>query len=74
MREPFVKNHFKRFEISKNGWAYSYWCESTECEARSKEDTKTTNHCIPQGQADAPGKCSVCGKDAEHKVDFAHAN
>jgi len=39
----------------KDGWACSYWCESAECEARVKEDTKATTRCIPLGQEDGHG-------------------
>jgi prolyl-tRNA synthetase len=60
-------------KVVQNGWAYSYWCESTECEAKIKEDTKATTRCIPLDQGVAPGKCIVCGKDAANKVYFARA-
>jgi prolyl-tRNA synthetase len=57
----------------QNGWALSYWCESAECEAKVKEDTKATTRCIPLGQEEGRGKCIVCGKDAKHKAYFAKA-
>jgi prolyl-tRNA synthetase len=57
----------------QNGWAYSYWCESPECEAKVKEDTKATTRCMPVDAEDAPGKCIVCGQAARHKVYFARA-
>jgi prolyl-tRNA synthetase len=60
-------------EVVQNGWAYSYWCESAECEAKVKEDTKATTRCIPLDQSVGKGKCIVCGKDAEKKVYFARA-
>jgi len=60
-------------EVLQNGWAYSYWCESAECEAKVKEDTKATTRCIPLGQEEGPGKCIVCGKDARRRVYFARA-
>ncbi|MGA9118555.1 MAG: proline--tRNA ligase [Bacteroidota bacterium] len=58
-------------EIVQNGWAYSYWCESTECEAKVKEETKATTRCIPMDQQNGNGKCIVCGNDAKRKVYFA---
>jgi prolyl-tRNA synthetase len=67
------KDYAELVEVVQNGWAYSYWCESPECEAKVKEDTKATTRCIPLGQKEGHGKCIVCGKDATHKVYFARA-
>jgi prolyl-tRNA synthetase len=66
-------------EVVQNGWAYSYWCEREECEAKVKEQTKATTRCMPLNQEEDPaskhvkGKCIVCGKDAGRKVYFARA-
>jgi prolyl-tRNA synthetase len=60
-------------EAVQNGWAYSYWCESAECEAKVKEETKATTRCMPLDQPDEIGKCIVCGKEARRKVYFARA-
>ncbi len=59
--------------IVQNGWAFTYWCGSVECEARVKEDTKATTRCIPIDQDATKGKCIVCGADADQKVYFAKA-
>jgi prolyl-tRNA synthetase len=67
------KNYAELIEVVQNGWAYSYWCESTECEAKVKEDTKATTRCMPLDQAAGKGKCIVCGRDAERKAYFARA-
>ncbi len=67
------KDYEELKEVVQNGWALSYWCESAECEAKVKEDTKATTRCIPLGQEESHGKCIVCGKDAKHKVYFAKA-
>jgi len=67
------KDYAELVEVVQNGWAYSYWCESAECETRVKEDTKATTRCIPLDQEEGPGKCIVCGKEAEKKVYFARA-
>ncbi len=67
------KDYVELTKVVENGWAYSYWCESVECEAKVKEDTKATTRCIPPNQEESPGKCIVCGKDAKHKVYFAKA-
>jgi prolyl-tRNA synthetase len=67
------KDYAELTEIVQNGWAYSYWCESAECEAKVKEDTKATTRCMPLGQEPRKGRCIVCGKEAERKVYFARA-
>jgi prolyl-tRNA synthetase len=67
------KDYTELTEVVQNGWAYSYWCESAECEAKVKEDTKATTRCIPLDQEEGGGKCIVCGKDAKRKVYFARA-
>ena len=60
-------------ECVQNGWAYSYWCEGKECEAKIKEDTKATTRCIPFNQNHEKGKCVVCGKETSTKAYFAKA-
>ena len=67
------KDYAELKEVVQNGWAYSYWCESAECEAKVKEDTKATTRCIPIDQEDGKGKCIVCGENARRKVYFARA-
>ncbi len=67
------KDYEELKEVVQNGWAYSWWCESPECEAKVKEDTKATTRCIPLDQEAGHGKCIVCGEDATHKVYFAKA-
>ncbi len=60
-------------EAVQNGWAYSHWCESRECEAKIKEDTKATTRCIPLSQDHSKGTCVVCGKETTTKAYFAKA-
>ncbi len=60
-------------KIIADGWAYAYWCESKECEARVKEDTKATTRNIPFNQPASEGTCIVCGKPSKRKVYFARA-
>ena len=67
------KDYAELTEMVQHGWAYSYWCESPECETKVKEDTKATTRCMPLGGDEGPGKCIVCGQDAQHKVYFAKA-
>jgi prolyl-tRNA synthetase len=56
-----------------DGWAYTYWCESSECEAKVKEDTKATTRNIPINQNEGTGMCIVCGSPAKRKVYFARS-
>ena len=67
------KDYAELTEVVQHGWAYSYWCESPECETKVKEDTKATTRCMPLEGEEGPGKCIVCGQDAQHKVYFAKA-
>ncbi|MCC7129352.1 MAG: proline--tRNA ligase [Anaerolineae bacterium UTCFX2] len=60
-------------EAVTHGWAYAWWCESPECEAKVKDETKATTRCIPLDQPDRTGSCIVCGKPARRKVIFARA-
>jgi prolyl-tRNA synthetase len=67
------KDYAELQEIVQKGWAFSWWCGSTECEAKVKEDTKATTRCIPLDQPGDEGKCIVCGERAVQKVYFARA-
>jgi prolyl-tRNA synthetase len=60
-------------EMLQNGWAHSWWCESRECEAKVKEDSKATIRNIPLNQPGGSGKCIVCGQPAKVKVYFSRA-
>jgi prolyl-tRNA synthetase len=75
-RDDHIKspnNYAELTEIVQNGWAFSYWCESAECEAKVKEDTKATTRCMPLNQERSDGQCIVCGKLATRKVYFARS-
>lgn len=71
IHEPKDYEDLKR--IVADSWAFAYWCESRECEAKVKEDTKATTRNIPFNQPDAEGTCIVCGKPSKRKVYFAKA-
>ena len=59
--------------VVQDGWAFSWWCGSKECEARVKEETKATTRNIPFEQPKENGTCIVCGKTAVQRVYFARA-
>jgi prolyl-tRNA synthetase len=60
-------------EVVQNGWAFSWWCGSKDCEAKVKEDTKASTRIIPLDQPGGTGKCIVCSEKADKKVYFARA-
>jgi prolyl-tRNA synthetase len=59
--------------VVQDGWAFSWWCGSKDCEAKVKEDTKASTRNIPLDQPGGTGKCIVCGEKADTKVYFARA-
>ena len=67
------KDYNELKEAVKEGWAFSWWCESGECEAKVKQDTKATTRVLPLDQPTGGGKCIVCGENAGKKVYFARA-
>ena len=51
------------------GFFVTAWCQSKECEAKVKEETKATIRCLPldaqfQTRSPKPGKCMACGGEA----------
>lgn len=60
-------------EIVQDGWAYTWFCNRTECEEKIKADTRATARCIPLEQPGGEGKCIVCGEPAPVKAYFARA-
>jgi prolyl-tRNA synthetase len=64
------KNLDELSKVVQNGWAYSWWCEGKECEAKVKEMTKASTRCMPVDQPEGAGICIVCGQPAKHKVIF----
>ncbi|OGO31658.1 MAG: proline--tRNA ligase [Chloroflexi bacterium RBG_16_54_18] len=60
-------------QVLQDGWAFVWWCQNPECEARIKEDTKATSRCIPLDQPGGEGICVVCGEAATVKAYYARA-
>jgi prolyl-tRNA synthetase len=76
--EPHNYDEFK--QAVENGFAYSFWCGSGECEENIKNETKATMRCIPLDQtlggtmpAEKPAKCIYCGSAAQERAIFARA-
>jgi prolyl-tRNA synthetase len=57
----------------EKGFAFAWWCGSSDCEAKIKEETKATMRCIPLEQPGGSGKCVYCGSLASSKAIFARA-
>jgi len=71
IREAEDFEEFKKIIEEKKGFIKTHWCENAECEKHIKEQTGATLRCIPFEQDNAPGKCVVCGKEANKTVYFA---
>jgi prolyl-tRNA synthetase len=69
--EPADYGEFKK--AVEKGFAFSWWCGSSECEEKIKEETKATMRCIPLEQPGGSGKCIFCGQPATDKAIFAKA-
>jgi prolyl-tRNA synthetase len=57
----------------ENGFALAYWCGSSDCEAKIKEETKATMRCIPLEQEGGSGVCIFCAQPSKDKAIFAKA-
>jgi prolyl-tRNA synthetase len=70
-REP--KDFAEFAQVVEQGFAFSWWCGRSECEAEIKEKTKATTRCIPFDQPSGSGTCIHCGQKSESKAIFARA-
>jgi len=57
----------------ENGFAFSFWCGSAECEAKIKEETRATMRCIPIEQPGSSGACVSCGNPSTERAIFGRA-
>src|SRR5882672_3826510 len=57
----------------ENGFAFSFWCGSAECEAKIKEETRATMRCIRPEPPGGSGDCVFCGKPAVERAIFGRA-
>jgi prolyl-tRNA synthetase len=69
--EPADYGEFK--QAVEKGFAFTWWCGSSACEASIKEETKATMRCIPLEQPGGSGKCIYCNNPATEKAIFARA-
>jgi prolyl-tRNA synthetase len=57
----------------EKGFALAWWCGSSDCEAKIKEETKATMRCIPLDQQRGSGQCVYCNRPATERAIFAKA-
>lgn len=57
--------------VPKGGFLNAYWCESTECEEKIKEETGADIRVIPFDKENKNGKCVYCGKQSRLMPIFA---
>ncbi len=69
--EPGNYDEFKA--AVEKGFAITYWCGSSACEQKIKDETKATMRCIPFDQPSVPGRCIYCGQAAQEKAVFGKA-
>ncbi|MFH1173476.1 MAG: His/Gly/Thr/Pro-type tRNA ligase C-terminal domain-containing protein, partial [bacterium] len=63
-------SEFKK-AIEAGNFVEADWCGSEQCEAKIKDETKTTIRCLPLEAKKQAGQCIYCQKPSEQKVVFA---
>jgi len=65
---------FKQIMQDQRGFIRAFWCGSTECETRIKEETRATIRVIPEdAEANGSGVCVYCGQPASRQALFAQS-
>ncbi len=65
---------FKRVMQERRGFIRAYWCGSSECEGRIKDETRATIRVIPEdAEADGSGSCVYDGRPARGRALFAQS-
>jgi prolyl-tRNA synthetase len=67
------KDYAEFRQVVEGGWAFSWFCGSSECEVHIKEDTRATARNIPLDQPESHGHCIYCGQPATRRAYFAKA-
>lgn len=60
-------DEFKKIMETSRGFISAHWCESADCEAEIKTDTKATTRCLPLDAVEESGTCVRCGKPSTHR-------
>lgn len=64
---------FKKILEADGGFIKALWCGGSECEQKTKEETKATIRVIPFDQKEEEGVCALCGAKASVRAVFARA-
>lgn len=64
---------FKEIMAGDRGFLRAFWCESADCEAKIKEETKATTRCKSLDEKEDKGKCIYCDGEAKYRWYFAQA-
>jgi prolyl-tRNA synthetase len=65
---------FKKIMQEQRGFIRAYWCGSSECEARIKEETRATIRVVPEdATANGMGRCICDDAPAEQQAIFAQS-
>jgi len=76
IRHRISYDDFRALMDDKGAFVYAGWCESPECEAQIKEETKATIRVLPDEEfrsAEAPEKCLKCGRPSVAEAVWAKA-
>jgi prolyl-tRNA synthetase len=72
--DDYRKLRTQMAEEGGGGFADVYWCGSSECETRIREETRATCRAIPLNQHhNGSGRCIVCKESATERALFAKA-
>jgi prolyl-tRNA synthetase len=76
IRKRISYDDFRALMEGKGGFVYAGWCESPECEAQIKEETKATIRVLPDEEfrsAEPPATCLKCGRPSVVEAVWAKA-
>jgi prolyl-tRNA synthetase len=76
VRHKISYDDFRALMDDKGAFVYAGWCESPECEAQIKEETKATIRVLPDEEfrsAEPPVACLKCGRPALAEAVWAKA-
>ncbi|MEN6556332.1 MAG: proline--tRNA ligase [Anaerolineaceae bacterium] len=71
----FEVNDYESFKqvVADQGWAYAWWSDDREVEARIKEETKATLRVYASDQNLGEGRCFYSGRKTNKKAYFARS-
>jgi len=65
---------FKQIMAEQRGFIRAFWCGSSECEGKIKEETRATIRVVPEdAEAFGSGPCVLCGESSNKQALFAQS-